>query len=343
MKVLLTYPPVENVHPWEGAAYVESVTELFNLSVDRRGHALVDSPDAGEIILYLAPNGWKDRSYAEILLRQDYIRRFPGKCFVYNYAPFFMGFLPGIYANLDGRHPDQHRFASWSYLLGLPNPFVEKVADRRNLHKPSLLFSFRGVNTAGVRKVIFSHKKDWGRESRLTEVESRFFFNLSADQQREYAEEIFDTRFVLCPRGLGCNSHRLFETMALGRVPVILSDAWVEPTGPKWSEFSIRVAERDVPRLPELLQQYDSHFTEMGWKARQAWETWFAPEVRIPRFFDRLEALAAAQPTTPTNYAKLWRSWSFYRPYGLAPEQKIWRNLRNGKIWKKLFRRNASV
>jgi Exostosin family len=337
MKVLLTFPPVAEVHAWEGQAFVDKVAGLFEASPDRRGHQLVSSPEDADVILYLEPNGWKDRAYAEMMLQQDFIRRFPGKCFAYNYAPFFIGFLPGLYANLDGFHPDQPRFGSWNYLMGLPNPIVEQLAGERDQHTRRHLFSFRGVNTAGVRKVIFANREAWSPEARLTEIDSKFFYKLTADQQRDFVDEILASHFVLCPRGLGCNSHRLFETMALGRVPVILSDAWVEATGPKWSDFSVRVAEKDAHRLPEILRPLLARSAEMGANARRAWEEWFAPEVRIPRFFDRLAALAQAQSKTPPDFARLWRSWSFYRPYGLAPDQKLWKNLRSGKLWKKLL------
>lgn len=342
MKVMLTFPPVAKAHPWEGQAFVDKLRALFEQSPDQRGHVLVADPAQADVILYLEPNSFKDRDYAELLLREESVRRFPEKCFAYNYAPFFIGFLPGLYANLDGFHPDRHRFGSWSYLLGLPNPVVEQLAGERDHHRPRHLFSFRGVNTAGVRKVIFAHREAWTREAMLTEIDGKFFYKLTSDQQRDYVDEILASHFVLCPRGLGCNSHRLFETMALGRVPVILSDAWVEPTGPRWAEFSVRVAEKDARRLPEILRPLLARSAEMGANARQAWEEWFAPEVRVPRFFDRLSALAEAQPATPPDFARLWRGSGFYRPYGLAPDQKLWKNLRDGTLWRKLLGRKTT-
>src|SRR2546430_7005512 len=39
-----------------------------------------------------------------------------------------------------------------------------------------------------------------------------------------------------------------------GRVPVIVSDDWVEPTGPNWDEFTIRVPEGAVADIPRLLE-----------------------------------------------------------------------------------------
>ena len=57
------------------------------------------------------------------------------------------------------------------------------------------------------------------------------------------------------PRGLGVSSVRLFDTMRMARVPVILSDEWVEPIGPAWREFSLRIPERDFHCIPDLLEK----------------------------------------------------------------------------------------
>ncbi len=342
MKVLLTYPPVAEEQPWEGAECVRGVTERFARSPDQRGHRLVDSAEEADLILYLEPQVFRDRPYAELLLKEENLRRFPEKCFAFGYADFFIGFLPGLYVCLPQEHAADRRYGSWSYLLGLPNPLVEPLAERGTLRSPSLLFSFRGGPSAPVRDLIFRSASQWSAEARITELGNGLFHNIPEKQQRLYAEEMLDSQFVLCPRGLGCSSHRLFETMALGRVPVILSDAWVEPVGPAWSECSVRVAESDVARLPHILRSHQERSTEMGRRARIEWQTWFAPEVAVPRFFDRLAELAAAQPTGMLDYPRLWRSWKFYAPYNLAPHQKLWRNLRSGELVRK-FRRARLV
>jgi hypothetical protein len=339
MKVFLTYPPVEKVYAWEGPAFVARIAGLFEASRDRRGHQLVQSAEQADVILYLEPNCWKDRDYAELMLREENILSFPQKCFAYGYADFFIGFLPGLYVCVTQEHAPDGRFGSWNYLLGLPNAFVEKMTEEREGRKPSLLFSFRGSKSAPVRGPVLDNAAAWSGFARITEIDGKHFHNVPEQQQRGYVDEILDSHFVLCPRGLGCSSHRLFETMALGRVPVILSDAWVEPLGPAWDEFSVRVPEKDASRLPEILRPLQDQAAAMGRRARQEWETWFAPDVVVPRFFDRLEALMGAQPKTPPDFAALWRSWSFYQPYGLAPHQKLWKNVRSGEVFKKIARR----
>jgi hypothetical protein len=82
---------------------------------------------------------------------------------------------------------------------------------------------------------------------------------------------------VLCPRGIGTSTFRLFETMQSGRVPVILSDAWVPSAGIDWNAVSLRVPERDIARLPEICTAALPRWDGMAREARRAWEEWFSP------------------------------------------------------------------
>ena len=99
------------------------------------------------------------------------------------------------------------------------------------------------------------------------------------DYERRYAELIKASKFVLCPRGLSASSIRVFETMRMGRVPVILSDAWIPPQGPEWEKCAIQVREKDFARIPRILEEREAEAVEMGEAARREWERWFSDEV----------------------------------------------------------------
>jgi hypothetical protein len=103
------------------------------------------------------------------------------------------------------------------------------------------------------------------------------------DYYRRYAELTKASKFVLCPRGIGASTIRLFETMRMGRVPVILSDEWVAPEGPAWDKFSLRVPEKDYAAVPRLLESREASAVAMGQLARREWEEWFSPEVAFHR------------------------------------------------------------
>ncbi|MCP5149161.1 MAG: exostosin family protein [Ectothiorhodospiraceae bacterium] len=73
-----------------------------------------------------------------------------------------------------------------------------------------------------------------------------------ADARRDrYLRALGDARFVLCPRGGGLNSARFFETLALGRIPVLVADDTrlpLESTIP-YREFVVRLPEDDLDSL----------------------------------------------------------------------------------------------
>src|SRR5688572_29067298 len=106
------------------------------------------------------------------------------------------------------------------------------------------------------------------------------------DYERRYAEVAKASKFVLCPRGLSVSSIRLFETMRMGRVPVILSDAWIAPPGPRWEMCAIRVREKDFAKVPRLLEQREPEAVKMGELARKEWEEWFSDEVLFHRLVE---------------------------------------------------------
>ena len=74
--------------------------------------------------------------------------------------------------------------------------------------------------------------------------------------------------------------------MKAGRVPVILSDDWVPPEGPAWESFSLIVPEREVARVPEILESHEHAAAEMGRRAREQWEQWFSASASFHRIVE---------------------------------------------------------
>lgn len=66
--------------------------------------------------------------------------------------------------------------------------------------------------------------------------------------RKDYLDLIEDTQFVLCPRGKGLNSIRFFETLRLGRIPVLFSNETKLPLEKKipYDQFVVRVIEQQV-------------------------------------------------------------------------------------------------
>lgn len=263
--------------------------------VDRFGvHSLTDDPQEADVILF-AEMGFSAAlgPFDARLRAHPLVRRFRDKCFVYNSADIAIPFLPGVYPSIERGFYDDRRVRSGHYLsthTARP-PFVDLPHSQRDL-----LFSF--VGNAGnhpVRRRIVELRHSRGVSADVAggawgsgrEAVTRFV--------AEYADVMSRSRFALCPRGLGTSSIRLFESMQSGTVPVIVSDDWVEPAGPDWSAFSVRIAEADVDRIPMVLESLEERSGEMGGRARAAWEDWFSDEVSFHRVIEWCAEIVATR------------------------------------------------
>lgn len=121
-------------------------------------------------------------------------------------------------------------------------------------------------------------------------------FNRSGLEEKQiYANILRQTHFNLCPRGcvLAGVGSRLYETMQAARVPVIISDQIVLPAGIEWDLCSVRIKERDISRIAQILSRYDQAWMEMAENAHRAYEQHFSSEVLLDEIGSCLRELLA--------------------------------------------------
>lgn len=251
-----------------------------------RVHEISDDPVSADIILFLDGH----QHYLDLELRA--IRQHPltlkyrEKTFVYSEVDQPWCAMPGLYVAMPRASFNQERQRACAYLT-LPNSHVVGTVARGIV--PDLLFSFLGRVGNRTRQRILEQ-----RHSRaiIGDTSSLDFFGTPneqiEDQKHYYAEVIERSKFVLCPRGAGASSFRIFETMAAGRVPVILSDAWMPPHGPEWYRCALFVKESRASGIGKILEQHEARFPEMALAARRTWEQWFAPDVIFHRMTEGL-------------------------------------------------------
>jgi len=122
------------------------------------------------------------------------------------------------------------------------------------------------------------------------------YFNITVDQYARFSaedrqrmkDELVSTMnasvATLCPRGVGTQSIRFFETLSLGRLPIVISDRYVYPLNSiiDYDRFIIRINENHIHELPETLTAFFSktapaEIQQMGKLARKTWQTYFSP------------------------------------------------------------------
>jgi hypothetical protein len=249
-------------------------------------HSRTDNPEAADLIIFAEfyGAGWD----FERVRAHSLVRRHREKCFLFCANPLVIPFLPGVYSGVEKQWASA-RTRPGFYLGRSRNPFTSYTPPEEDL---PYLFSFMGsIRNAAVRPKLerLRHPRSFFQDTAddFDRIQvGKMSRRERLDYDRRYAELTKVSKFVLCPRGMSPSSIRLFETMRMGRVPVILSDAWVPPIGPSWDHFSIRVRERDFASIPEKLEEREAEAVEMGERARKEWERWFADEVLFHRLVE---------------------------------------------------------
>jgi hypothetical protein len=234
-------------------------------------HRLTPDPQRADLIMFVDAARPDLRDVRDHPLYASHLE----KCFVVHHGDRIYPFVPGIYTCAEKRTHPRSRSSTGCYLTVSESPHFRHSIDQSQPY----LFSFVGRSeTSEVRR-------------RLTAlVDPRGLVMDTSTQPAvpvdRYAEIIRQSSFVLCPRGYGAASYRLFEALKSGRAPVLLADDWVPPVGPDWHRFAVFVRESQVDEIPALLAGIQPKAQDMGRAARQAWDEWFSTEVAFHRYVE---------------------------------------------------------
>jgi hypothetical protein len=250
-----------------------------------RRHAVAPSPEEADCILFTDCHLFPHDPALRAIREHPLLRAHPEKTLVYDERDMPSLAWPGIYVSMPQRRLRPEYQEAWAY-------YASPEAVHGGDGEPDLLFSFVGSPSHPVRRPLVALRHDRGV---TRDVRGFTFYDVSSaryDERRtEFAELLRRSKFVLCPRGRGTSSIRLYETLAAGRVPVIISDDWVPPVGPAWDSFALRVAEADVESIPALLEAREDEHAERAAAAAAAYADWFAPGVAFDRLIDKCAEL----------------------------------------------------
>ncbi len=302
---------------------------------DRFGvHQTTPEPDQADIILFVETNNDDAGSgpFFEWILRHPVYRKHAAKCFIHSGMDHIVPILRGIYPSIEKHRYDPRRMRSGSYLL--KNEFLD--ASHRNEVLPKWLGSFIGsARSDVVRQRLLKLQDDRlllkdNYEGFIAAIRAKNTEGVNAFK-RQYVDGLLESKFVLCPRGIGVSSIRLFEAMEAQRVPVIYADDWVPPDGPDWDACSIRIAEGDVERTVEILTAAEPRWAQMAASARTEWETWFGDEVIFHRLTET--CLLLQKSTHNESLARLSARLNLLHPRSfrrfVRARKRYWRALKN--------------
>lgn len=272
-----------------GDLAVDNLEDLA--AIDRiSDHGLTDDPTAADVILFPQCHmvDWR----LEAIRRHRLTQSYPAKVMIYDERDRPWRSFPGIYVSMPRKLLDERLQRAWSYLR-VPTP--PEAAD-----EPDLLFSFIGSPSSPCREPLFTLRHP---DAVVEKVQDFMFWDESSptyqERRHRHQEILSRSRFVLCPRGRGTSTFRLYEVLATGRVPVIISDDWVPPKGPDWDAFSIRWPEARACDLVPVIEECDAQWNAMSEAAMAAHRAFFAPDVAFHHLVESCRQLRESTSWRP--------------------------------------------
>lgn len=104
------------------------------------------------------------------------------------------------------------------------------------------------------------------------------------ENRKLFVKNIIENDYILCVRGAGNYSFRLYETLSAGRIPIIVNTDCVLPYDfvIDWKKYCVWVEESDIDKIDEILLDYHQRvskeeFLELQVSIRKLWEEWVSP------------------------------------------------------------------
>jgi hypothetical protein len=120
--------------------------------------------------------------------------------------------------------------------------------------------------------------------------------------RREFVQNMVESDYVLCCRGIGNYSFRFYETLCCGRIPVFIDTDCVLPYdfGIDWKKYCVWVDENELPFLAEKIAEFHSslsvsEFVDLQYECRKLYEQWLSPEGFFCNFYRHFK-LEQVQP-----------------------------------------------
>ena len=223
-------------------------------------------------------------------------RQFPDKSFCITESDIPTFRLPGLYAANSKSWIAHSRTRTMNYVIAqIERPNLEVRRHIGQVTAKRYLYSFMGGTNSWTRRRLFQSVPS--RPDTLIQATDSYN-HWQADhspetkgmQRERFAEVMAASRYVLCPRGCGVSSYRIFESMSLGIAPVIIADDWKPVEGVDWS-FALFVPERHLPDIDRIVREREGEWEERGRRAKDTYEAFFSPEAVPQLLHDQLADL----------------------------------------------------
>ena len=113
----------------------------------------------------------------------------------------------------------------------------------------------------------------------------------------EFIQNIVESDYILCCRGAGNFSFRLYETLCCGRIPIFIDTDCILPYefAIDWKKYCIWLDEKELPQIAEKILEFHEklspqEFIDLQYECRKLWKEWLSPEGFFSNFYRHFEA-----------------------------------------------------
>ncbi len=103
--------------------------------------------------------------------------------------------------------------------------------------------------------------------------------------RHEFVQNLAESDYILCARGAGNFSYRLYETLCCGRIPVFVDTDCVLPyhNHIDWKSFCVWVDEKELQQIGAKVADFHKalsvdEFVALQYRCRKLWEDYLSPE-----------------------------------------------------------------
>lgn len=259
-----------------------------------KNYVLVEDPKDADLIIFVEHHPWDDPYFFKVL-RHPIYKLYRNKCYLYHDSDYNIALIPTISPSVCRSSFNKRMHHPYHYLAQISNnPFIEYTSNK--IEEKKYLFSFLGAcrTYPQVRDKIVQLYKE---VDNIIDTKDSNSWDLDNDKRniyfKKYVQILSQSKFILCPRGIGPSSYRQYESMKMGIAIVIISDEWVEPKGIDWESCAIRIQESDINQIENILKSRENEYLELGKNARKNYEKFMSFENQFHFLSDAAASLHA--------------------------------------------------
>ncbi len=171
----------------------------------------------------------------------------------------------------------------------IPIPLICSKISIKPSKEKNILCSFVGSVTHPIReRLLYQYCND----PEFFLYASNWSPTISSNQIDIFLDATSKSKFVLCPRGYGNTSFRLYEVMQMGAIPVYVSDEHALPWSDEldWNNFSILIKPNEIPEIKNILKNIsDDHYQNMVNFISKKYDEYFSLEGMCNQIIKRIK------------------------------------------------------